>query len=117
MVFKWRGKFLFVRYRSFEEVDDVRNVDMFSLRDFQEDVERVVKDDWLVVIGVCIYFGCVSIVNVGEFGGYYCFCYGLYYDVLGRIRKGFVFLNFEVRVFVYRSFDLYDCMFLFVFFL
>lgn len=112
MVFKWRGKPLFVRHRSSEEVDDVRNVDMSSLRDPQEDVERVVKDDWLVVIGVCTHLGCVPIANAGEFGGYYCPCHGSHYDVSGRIRKGPAPLNLEVRVFAHRSPDLHDCMFL-----
>ena len=100
MVFKWRGKPLFVRRRSAEEVDDVRNVDMSSLRDPQADVDRVVKDDWLVVIGVCTHLGCVPIANSGEFGGYYCPCHGSHYDVSGRIRKGPAPLNLEVRVFV-----------------
>lgn len=112
MVFKWRGKPLFVRHRSSEEVDDVRNVDMSSLRDPQEDVERVVKDDWLVVIGVCTHLGCVPIANAGEFGGYYCPCHGSHYDVSGRIRKGPAPLNLEVRVFAHRSPDFHDCMFL-----
>lgn len=96
MVFKWRGKPLFVRHRSAEEVDDVRNVDMSSLRDPQEDVDRVVKDDWLVVIGVCTHLGCVPLANSGEFGGYYCPCHGSHYDVSGRIRKGPAPLNLEV---------------------
>lgn len=58
------------------------------------------------MIGVCIYFGCVFIVNVGDFGGYYCFCYGLYYDVFGRIRLGFVFFNFEVFMYEFISDDM-----------
>jgi len=99
MVFKWRGKPLFVRRRSAEEVDDVRNVDMSSLRDPEADVDRVVKDDWLVVIGVCTHLGCVPLANSGEFGGYYCPCHGSHYDVSGRIRKGPAPYNLEVRVF------------------
>lgn len=98
MVFKWRGKPLFVRRRSSDEVDEVRNVDAASLRDPQDDVDRVVKDEWLVVIGVCTHLGCVPIANAGEFGGYYCPCHGSHYDVSGRIRKGPAPLNLEVRI-------------------
>jgi len=96
MVFKWRGKPLFVRRRSAEEVDDVRNVDTASLRHPEDDTERVVKDEWLVVIGVCTHLGCVPIANAGEYGGYYCPCHGSHYDVSGRIRKGPAPLNLEV---------------------
>ena len=97
MVFKWRGKPLFVRRRSADEVEDVRNVDTASLRDPEDDQVRVVKDDWLVVIGVCTHLGCVPIANAGEFGGYYCPCHGSHYDVSGRIRKGPAPQNLEVR--------------------
>lgn len=96
MVFKWRGKPLFVRRRSADEVEDVRNVDTASLRDPEDDQARVVKDDWLVVIGVCTHLGCVPIANAGEYGGYYCPCHGSHYDVSGRIRKGPAPQNLEV---------------------
>ena len=79
---------------------------MSSLRDPQEDVERVVKDDWLVVIGVCTHLGCVPLANAGEFGGYYCPCHGSHYDISGRIRKGPAPFNLEVRVFAHKSPDL-----------
>ncbi|XP_031565379.1 cytochrome b-c1 complex subunit Rieske, mitochondrial-like [Actinia tenebrosa] len=96
MVFKWRGKPLFVRHRTNEEIDDVRSVDVQSLRDPQDDMERVKSDKWLVLIGVCTHLGCVPISNAGEFGGYYCPCHGSHYDASGRIRKGPAPLNLEV---------------------
>lgn len=97
MVFKWRGKPLFVRRRTVEEVEDVRSVDTASLRHAEDDTERVIKDDWLVVIGVCTHLGCVPIANAGEYGGYYCPCHGSHYDASGRIRKGPAPFNLEVR--------------------
>ena len=96
MVFKWRGKPLFVRHRTSEEVEDVRSVDVSSLRDPANDADRVQKDDWLVVIGVCTHLGCVPIANAGDFGGYYCPCHGSHYDASGRIRKGPAPENLEV---------------------
>lgn len=96
MVFKWRGKPLFVRHRTNEEIEDVRSVDVQSLRDPQDDLERVKDDKWLVLIGVCTHLGCVPISNAGEFGGYYCPCHGSHYDASGRIRKGPAPLNLEV---------------------
>ena len=50
-VFKWRGKPLFVRHRTQDEIDDVNTVDVNSLRDPQADTDRVVKPEWLVLIG------------------------------------------------------------------
>lgn len=96
MVFKWRGKPLFVRHRTTEEIEDVRSVDVNSLRDPAHDADRVKKDDWLVVIGVCTHLGCVPIANSGDFGGYYCPCHGSHYDASGRIRKGPAPENLEV---------------------
>ena len=95
-VFKWRGKPLFVRHRTQDEIDDVNTVDVNSLRDPQADTDRVVKPEWLVLIGVCTHLGCVPIANAGEFGGYFCPCHGSHYDASGRIRKGPAPLNLEV---------------------
>ena len=51
MVFKWRGKPLFVRHRTQEEIDEVNSVDVASLRDPQADSDRVVKPEWLILVG------------------------------------------------------------------
>ncbi|OQR78851.1 cytochrome b-c1 complex subunit Rieske [Tropilaelaps mercedesae] len=94
--FKWRGKPLFVRHRTADEVARERSVDHSSLRDPEKDEERTMKPDWLVVLGVCTHLGCVPIANAGDFGGYYCPCHGSHYDASGRIRRGPAPLNLEV---------------------
>jgi len=96
MTFKWRGKPLFIRHRTAEEIDVENAVDVSTLRDPQTDSERVQKPDYLVVLGVCTHLGCVPIANAGDFGGYYCPCHGSHYDCSGRIRKGPAPLNLEV---------------------
>ncbi len=96
MIIKWRGKPLFIRNRSSDEIEEVRGVDVTSLRDPQHDHERVVREQWLVVIGVCTHLGCVPISNAGDYGGYYCPCHGSHYDASGRVRKGPAPLNLEV---------------------
>nr|ALS04691.1 ubiquinol-cytochrome C reductase [Pseudodiaptomus poplesia] len=98
MTFKWRGKPLFIRHRTPEEIDQERAVDVSTLRDPQTDEERVQNAEWLVILGVCTHLGCVPIANAGEFGGYYCPCHGSHYDASGRIRKGPAPLNLEVPV-------------------
>lgn len=96
MTFKWRGKPVFVRHRTAEEISAEQNVDVASLRHPEADNERVKRDQWLVVVGVCTHLGCVPIANAGDFGGYYCPCHGSHYDASGRIRKGPAPLNLEV---------------------
>lgn len=96
MVFKWRGKPLFVRHRTADEIEKEEAVDVASLRDPQTDSERVQKREFLVVLGVCTHLGCVPIANAGDWGGYYCPCHGSHYDASGRIRKGPAPLNLEV---------------------
>jgi len=96
MTFKWRGKPLFIRHRTAEEIEQCQAVDPSTLRDPQTDDERVKQAEWLVILGVCTHLGCVPIANAGEFGGYYCPCHGSHYDASGRIRKGPAPLNLEV---------------------
>merc|ERR1711878_232965 len=55
MTFKWRGKPLFIRHRTAEEIDVENAVDVSTLRDPQTDSERVQKPDYLVVLGVCTH--------------------------------------------------------------
>lgn len=93
---KWRGKPLFIRHRTAEEISREQAVEPSTLRHPQHDTERVQKPEWLVLLGVCTHLGCVPIANQGDFGGYYCPCHGSHYDASGRIRKGPAPLNLEV---------------------
>jgi len=93
---KWRGKPVFVRHRTPEEIADAESVDIKSLRDQETDAARVVKSEWLVVLGVCTHLGCVPLVNQGEYNGWFCPCHGSHYDTSARIRKGPAPLNLEV---------------------
>ncbi|KAJ8680479.1 hypothetical protein QAD02_016266 [Eretmocerus hayati] len=96
VVFKWRGKPLFIRHRTAEEIAKEQSVNVGELRDPQADSERVKQPEWLIIIGVCTHLGCVPIANAGDFGGYYCPCHGSHYDASGRIRRGPAPLNLEV---------------------
>lgn len=96
--FKWRGKPLFIRHRTQEEIAISRAVPINILRDPEEDSKRCENPSWLVVIGVCTHLGCVPISDAGDFGpgGYYCPCHGSHYDAAGRIRKGPAPTNLEI---------------------
>ena len=89
----WRGKPVFIRHRSAEEVQVARQVPLSQLPDPAPDQTRVKKDQWLVLVGVCTHLGCVPLGQKstdprGEFGGWFCPCHGSHYDTSGRIRKG-----------------------------
>lgn len=96
VTFKWRGKPLFIRHRTAEEIATEKAVPVDQLRDPEHDEQRTQDPKWLVVIGVCTHLGCVPIANAGDFGGYYCPCHGSHYDASGRIRKGPAPLNLEI---------------------
>ena len=90
---KWRGKPVFIRRRTQEEIVEANNVDIALLRDPMSDKDRVQKDEWLVLEGVCTHLGCVPLGQKmtdtkGEFNGWFCPCHGSHYDSSGRIRKG-----------------------------
>ncbi len=107
---QWRGKPVFIRHRTAEEIEEARDVDVSALPDPQTDTSRIVEpppppqdqvaavaseptSDFLVVIGVCTHLGCIPLgqkpgSNRGEYGGWFCPCHGSHYDTSGRIRKG-----------------------------
>jgi len=87
---KWRGKPVFIRRRTDEEIEVAQAEKLENLPDPQADADRVKegKEEWLIVVGVCTHLGCVPLVNKGDFGGWFCPCHGSHYDLSGRIRKG-----------------------------
>jgi len=99
---KWRGKPVFIRHRTTEEIEAARAVPLDDLKDPSaenankpgadaEDQNRALDEagEWLVMMGVCTHLGCVPLGNgAGDFGGWFCPCHGSHYDTAGRIRKG-----------------------------
>jgi ubiquinol-cytochrome c reductase iron-sulfur subunit len=116
---KWRGKPVFIRRRTAEEVTAARETPLSDLVDTNArnanlpseaeatDVNRALSPDgaegeaaeeWLVMMGVCTHLGCVPLGNAGDFGGWFCPCHGSHYDTAGRIRKGPAPQNLPVPV-------------------
>lgn len=99
---KWRGKPVFIRRRTQEEIASV------SAENVQEFIDPLARNDniandasaddknrsideageWLVMLGVCTHLGCVPLNNAGDFQGWFCPCHGSHYDLSGRIRRG-----------------------------
>ena len=91
----WRGKPVFARHLTPQEIAEANKVDVASLRDPATLAQRTKpgKENWLITLGVCTHLGCVPLgaaegENKGEFGGYFCPCHGSHYDTAARIRKG-----------------------------
>ncbi|HEV2559953.1 MAG TPA: ubiquinol-cytochrome c reductase iron-sulfur subunit [Microvirga sp.] len=86
----WRGKLIFVRHRTPEEIKAAQDVEIASLRDPQPDTARVKegKAEWLVVYGSCTHLGCVPLGQQGEYKGWFCPCHGSVFDTSGRVRGG-----------------------------
>ncbi|MGD8767159.1 MAG: ubiquinol-cytochrome c reductase iron-sulfur subunit, partial [Methyloceanibacter sp.] len=69
----WRGKPVFIRNRTAEEVEEARNVELSALPDplarnmnladtapaTDENRAALDKEPWLVMIGVCTHLGCI----------------------------------------------------------
>lgn len=100
---KWRGKPVFIRYRTDKEVEEAKAVELADLKDPVARNENVTsgepatdanrsagegRENWIVMIGSCTHLGCVPVGLAGDFGGWFCPCHGSHYDTAGRIRKG-----------------------------
>lgn len=109
---KWRGKPVFIRRRSPEEIEAARAVPLGDLADQlsenenkpgtdASDANRALDEagEWLVMMGVCTHLGCVPLGNgAGDFGGWFCPCHGSHYDTAGRIRRGPAPRNLDIPI-------------------
>ena len=112
---KSRGKPVFIRRRTEEEIQMASRVDIDSLpdnnaRNYNLSPDSAASDEnrsldengeWLVMVGVCTHLGCVPKGqslgdSKGDFGGWYCPCHGSHYDTAGRIRKGPAAKNLDI---------------------
>lgn len=115
---KWRGRPVFIRNRTSEEVEAARAVGLAELKDPLSrnanlppdapatDEERSAgegRENWIVMIGSCTHLGCVPLGQQGEFGGWFCPCHGSHYDTAGRIRKGPAPENLAIPTFQFVS--------------
>ena len=99
----WRGKPIFVRHRTPEEIKQDQAVPMSALIEPATDASRHKPDQaqWVVMIGICTHLGCIPLGNKptdprGEYGGYLCPCHGSQYDAAGRVRHGPAPLNLNL---------------------
>ena len=111
----WRGKPVFIRHRTTQEIEAAKAVDPNTLPDRSarndalpdgapaSDTNRTKagKEQWLVMVGICTHLGCIpkgqSLSDVkGDYNGWFCVCHGSHYDTAGRIRRGPAPRNLDV---------------------
>ena len=103
----WRGKPVFIRHRTPEEIKMAQDVQVGDLKDPYAEVmgapsdlpasdanrTKPGKENWLIAIGICTHLGCIPKGQApgddrGLYGGWFCPCHGSMYDTSGRIRQG-----------------------------
>lgn len=118
----WRGKPVFIRNRTAEEIKAAQETKLSDLKDVNArndalpdktpatDVNRTKKgkENWLVLVGICTHLGCIpkgqSMGDArGNYGGWFCPCHGSHYDTAARIRKGPAPLNLHVPDYAFTS--------------
>lgn len=118
----WRGKPVFIRNRTADEVKAAQDVKLSDLPDDvarnpngppdapASDANRTIKgkENWLVTIGICTHLGCIpkgqGIGDAkGDYGGWFCPCHGSHYDTSGRIRKGPAPRNLDIPPYAFVS--------------
>jgi ubiquinol-cytochrome c reductase iron-sulfur subunit len=107
VVVEWRGKPVYVMHRTPEQVADLPKLDS-TLKDplseisdqpaYIEGVERSLRPELLVVVGLCTHLGCapkfrpeVGAADLGGeewLGGFFCPCHGSKFDLSGRVYSG-----------------------------
>jgi ubiquinol-cytochrome c reductase iron-sulfur subunit len=115
---KWRGKPVFIRNRTPEEVTAAAAVPLDQLKDpvarnanLPAEAQATGadrsggqgKENWIVMIGSCTHLGCVPLGQSGEYNGWFCPCHGSVYDTAGRIRKGPAPQNLAIPAFKFTS--------------
>ncbi|KQV64517.1 ubiquinol-cytochrome c reductase iron-sulfur subunit [Rhizobium sp. Root1220] len=115
---KWRGKPIFIRNRTPEEIKAAADTPLADLKDpvarnanlpadaQATDLDRSAgkdKENWIVMVGTCTHLGCVPLGQAGEYNGWFCPCHGSVYDTAGRIRKGPAPENLAIPTFSFIS--------------
>lgn len=117
----WRGKPIFVRNRTADEVKAAQDVPLAELKDNEArlldgpaapatDAARTKAghEQWLVMVGICTHLGCIpkgqrTGEEKGPYGGWFCPCHGSAYDTSGRIRQGPAPRNLDIPPYEFTS--------------
>jgi ubiquinol-cytochrome c reductase iron-sulfur subunit len=106
MVVKWRGKPVWILRRTPEMLASLEKVaekvsdpasEKSEQPEYARNTARAIKDEYLVVVGICTHLGCSPSDKIkpgaGEGmsadwqGGFLCPCHGSQFDLAGRVFK------------------------------
>lgn len=109
IIVEWRKKPVWILRRSEESIQELSSITDSLLDpdsgntsqqpDYCKNPARSIKDEYLVLIGVCTHLGCSPTYvpkveaesrNLGDEwkGGFFCPCHGSKFDLAGRVYKG-----------------------------
>jgi len=107
MSVKWRGKPVWIVYRTEQNLQDLPTLDDRLLDpgsddtgqqpDYCKNPTRSIKPEYLVAVGICTHLGCsptyrpdVAPEDLGPEwkGGFFCPCHGSRFDLAARVFKG-----------------------------
>ena len=118
----WRGKPIFIRHRTAEEIKMAQEVPVADLKDPNAEVmggpsdlpatdanrTKPGKEQWLIAVGICTHLGCIPKGQAptddrGLYGGWFCPCHGSMYDTAGRIRQGPAPRNLDIPPYAFTA--------------
>ena len=67
----WRGKPVFIRRRTPDEIAEAKSVKMEDLIHPEKDEDRVKDPEWLVMLGVCTHPKCVHTPSITSHSGFF----------------------------------------------
>lgn len=103
---EWRGKPVWVVRRTPQMIESLAGLDAVladpasrasDQPDYAQNPARAIRDEFLVVLGVCTHLGCAPLsrftrgdaeLGADWPGGFYCPCHGSKFDLAGRVYKG-----------------------------
>ncbi|MES9843189.1 MAG: ubiquinol-cytochrome c reductase iron-sulfur subunit [Candidatus Sedimenticola sp. PURPLELP] len=105
---KWRGKPVWIVYRTEQNLADLTSVDGELLDpasadtgqqpEYCQNPTRSIKEKYLVAVGICTHLGCsptyrpdLGAADMGGDawkGGFFCPCHGSKFDLAGRVYAG-----------------------------
>ena len=107
LIVEWRGKPVWIVKRTAKNLSELPTLrDKLSDPDsnvtaqqpnYAKNPTRSLKQDYLVVVGICTHLGCSPTYVKGEDvhdlgsdwkGGFFCPCHGSFFDLAGRVYKG-----------------------------
>lgn len=104
IVEEWQGKAVIIVRRTPEALENIKKLgdqlkdpqsEKSKQPDYAKNEFRSMKDEYLVLVGICTHLGCspkyrpgIGELDADWLGGFFCPCHGSKFDLAGRVYKG-----------------------------